>query len=144
LITWLILYAYNRLRKHINITVKLAKWKRYVLMFLSNAVLFYLVYLSIWLIKGLVINSKISFDVTDFFSLDIYSFVGFLVLGLLGFSFYFFIPILIRLQLQLCNKNLLEKIIVLGVSVFLWLIIKFFVSTSDYSLWVMFWRVRYV
>src|SRR5699024_4844448 len=84
LITWLILYAYNRLRKHINITVKLAKWKRYVLMFLSNAVLFYLVYLSIWLIKGLVINSKISFDVTDFFSLDIYSFVGFLVLGLLG------------------------------------------------------------
>ena len=42
------------------------------------------------IIRGLVSDSKISFDVTNFFSLNIYTAVGFLILAALSLGFYYF------------------------------------------------------
>ncbi|HEU0111820.1 MAG TPA: HAMP domain-containing sensor histidine kinase [Flavisolibacter sp.] len=47
-------------------------------------------------VKGLVANSKISFNVTDFFSLDMYTVVGLIVLALLCVSYYYFSRLLFR------------------------------------------------
>lgn len=48
-------------------------------------------------VQGLVANSKISFHVTDFFSLDIYTAVGLIVLALLCLSYYYFTRLLFRI-----------------------------------------------
>ncbi|RYY41298.1 MAG: GHKL domain-containing protein [Chitinophagaceae bacterium] len=47
-------------------------------------------------VRSLVADSQISFNVIDFFSLDAYTVVGFLVLALLTLSFYYFTRILYR------------------------------------------------
>ena len=47
-------------------------------------------------VRSLVADSKISFNVIDFFSLDVYTVVGFIVLALLSLSFYYFTRILYR------------------------------------------------
>jgi signal transduction histidine kinase len=47
-------------------------------------------------VRGLVANSKISFNVTDFFSLDIYTAVGLIVLALLCLTYYYFTRLLFR------------------------------------------------
>jgi len=47
-------------------------------------------------VRSLVADSKISFSVTDFFSLNIYSVVGFVVLALLSLTYYYFTRILFR------------------------------------------------
>lgn len=47
-------------------------------------------------VRGLVINSKISFNVTDFFSLDVYTVVGLIVLALLSLAYYYFTRLLLN------------------------------------------------
>ncbi len=46
------------------------------------------------IVRSLIADSKISFNVIDFFSLDIYTIVGFVVLALLSLSYYYFTRIL--------------------------------------------------
>ncbi len=144
LVGWIILYAYNQLRSKFYISKKLSTIQRYVLMFLVSMLTFHLVAFIGDLIRGLVINSKISFDVTDFFSLDIYSFIGFVILGLLGFSFFFLSPIINRFLNQLSDQRYLAKYIVIGISGFIWLILQFFAGSEPYTLWVMIWVIFYI
>ncbi len=47
-------------------------------------------------VRSLVADSKISFNVIDFFSLDIFTVLGFVVLALLSLSYYYFTRILFR------------------------------------------------
>ncbi|MEO6069565.1 MAG: ATP-binding protein [Chitinophagaceae bacterium] len=49
------------------------------------------------IVRSLIIDSKISFYVTDFFSLDIYTIVGFVILALLSLSFYYFSRLLMQI-----------------------------------------------
>jgi hypothetical protein len=48
------------------------------------------------IVRSMVADSKISFNVTDFFSLDVYTIVGFVVLALLSLGYYYFTRILFR------------------------------------------------
>ena len=48
-------------------------------------------------VRSLVADSRISFNVVDFFSLNTYTVVGFLVLALLTLSFYYFTRVLYRI-----------------------------------------------
>ncbi len=144
LVGWLIFYAYNQLRTEVRISKKVNSSIRYLLMILVNMATFFLVYYAVTLIRGVVINSKISFDVTDFFSLDIYSFIGFIILGLLGFSFIFLSPVINSIQNEFSRNRILDKYIVLGVSGFLWLMLLLFLGGALYSFWVMLWVVGYL
>lgn len=48
------------------------------------------------IVRSLVADSKISFNVTNFFSLSIYSLLGFIVLALISLTYYYFTRILFR------------------------------------------------
>ncbi|MDB5252934.1 MAG: hypothetical protein JWP27_2103 [Flaviaesturariibacter sp.] len=48
-------------------------------------------------VRSLIADSRISFNVIDFFSLDIYTVVGFIVLALLSLSYYYFTRVIFRL-----------------------------------------------
>jgi hypothetical protein len=56
-------------------------------------------------IKSLVADSKISFDVTNFFGLNRYSVFGFVVLACLSLSYYYFSQLLFRLILPLLGER---------------------------------------
>lgn len=68
---------------------------------LGSASLFVMIYLicglSLYVIEGLVINSHLNLDVNFIFNLDIYSIVGFLIIGLIFFAFFFYSVVLCRL-----------------------------------------------
>src|SRR5690606_25345654 len=49
------------------------------------------------IIQSLISDARISFNVTNFFSLDIYSLVGFIVLGGIAFGYFFLSQVLLRL-----------------------------------------------
>lgn len=57
------------------------------------------------IVRSLVADSKISFSVTDFFSLDVYTIVGFVVLALLSLGYYYFTRISYRFIFQAFEKN---------------------------------------
>lgn len=143
LATWIILYA----RSQLNIELKingLSRAKRYGFMFLISMALYYVCLLGASIIRGLVINSKISFDVTDFFSLTAYSVVGFCILGLLVFCFFFFSLMVNDLLDQLSDRQGNLKYTIFGITGIIWLIIQLLHTTNGYVVALMIWLIFYI
>ena len=69
-----------------------------------------LCYLLVHVILSLVRDSKISFDVTNFFSLDVYSVTSFFILCLLVLSFFLFSQVLLRSAIRE-SEPLLRQIV---------------------------------
>jgi signal transduction histidine kinase len=74
----------NKLKMFLNIPVK-----RYIYSFLSFSAVFILFFVFVYLFKGLIINSNISFNLNNFFSLSCFSFTGLFIISVLLFSFFF-------------------------------------------------------
>jgi two-component system, NtrC family, nitrogen regulation sensor histidine kinase NtrY len=76
---------------------------------LLGAGLFGFIYLTcsmaVSLIYGLVFNSSLNLDVNFIFNLDIYSLVGFLIIGCVFFSFFFLSVVLFRLAFTLIGDK---------------------------------------
>jgi len=65
------------------------------------------------IVQSLVADARISFSVTNFFSLTVYSFIGFIVLAALALGYFFLSQTLLQLISGLLNKNnLLINIII--------------------------------
>lgn len=93
---WIVVYCWFNLEPIRKIPAFL-KGNR--LLVAGVAVLFLIIFTSFQfanVVRSLVRDSQISFNVTDFFSLDIYTVVGFIVLALLALSYYYFTRILFR------------------------------------------------
>lgn len=76
--------------------------------------IFLLIYLfcnlAVFLIRGLVINSNLNLDVNFIFNLDLYSLVGFLIIGSIFFSFFFLSVVLFRVALKLLKEQSVMRI----------------------------------
>lgn len=93
--------------------------------------------LSLYLIEGLVINSHLNLDVNFILKLDVYSLIGFLIIGLIFVSFYFFSIVLCRLTYSLLGNYrhfvitciltvallILVTLLVYGIKPLLWLLV---------------------
>ncbi|QEC58276.1 sensor histidine kinase [Flavisolibacter ginsenosidimutans] len=109
------------------------------------AAIFVLIYTTFQLasvVHALVTNSKISFDVTDFFSLNIYSFFGFIVLALLTLSYYYFSRLLFRFSLS-AFPNLLHLYFVVAVVGLTYLTLRSGNTVVLFQLPVLAWLVLY-
>lgn len=93
---WIILYAWTKLQRREDLASGLPVKVRWVLGIFSLCLLILSTFLLSTVIRSMVADSKISFDVTNFFSLNEYTVVGFVVLACLTFSYYYFTQILFR------------------------------------------------
>ncbi|MGH2642537.1 MAG: hypothetical protein ACRDE2_01190, partial [Chitinophagaceae bacterium] len=143
LVTWIILYATSQLKEKLRLPAMSQTWK-YIAMFILSMIIYYASFLCGSVIRGLVINSKISFDVTEFFSLTVYSVIGFCILGLLVFSFFFFSHIMNDLLDQLSGYQNNLKYIVFGITGIIWLILQLLHTTDGYVVALMIWSIFYV
>lgn len=142
LIAWIISFFKNQLYDQIRIKDS-SKLRQYGVMFALSMATYYACLLVSEIIHGLVINSKISFDVTDFFSLNIYSIVGFSILGLLAYCFFYFSLLINDLLDQLSDKNRNFKYTVFGLTGICWLLIQIFFSTGVNVPAIMIWCIFY-
>lgn len=93
-------------------------------------------------VHDLVVNSKISFNVTDFFTLDIYSVFGFAVFALLSLSYYYFSRLLFRIILA-AFPNLLQLYFAVAVVGLIFLTLRGNESVVLFQLPVLAWLVVY-
>ena len=96
LFSWFILFAWSKLRNVDNPTKNFSLPVKWIAGILSLCLLIGSTLLLAITIRSMVADSKISFDVTDFFSLNEYTVVGFIVLASLSLSYYYFTQLLFR------------------------------------------------
>ena len=96
------------------------------------------------IIRSLVADSQISFDVVNFFTLNIYSIVGFVVLGCLAISFFLLTQIIIYLLRPLLPKNIANLLLIITVVGLVWLTILINKPGITFELSLLAWLLLYL
>lgn len=96
LFCWIILFAWSKSHHRQDPTEHFTPRLKWITAVISLLFLILSTFMLAGVIKSLVADSKISFDVTDFFGLTIYTLIGFIVLACLSLSYYYFSQLLFR------------------------------------------------
>ena len=96
LICWIILFSWPKIKHVEDPARRLSPKMKWFAGIIALALLIYSTFVLSSVIRSLVADSKISFDVTDFFTLTRYTIVGFVVLACLTLSYYYFSQMLFR------------------------------------------------
>ncbi|MES1218075.1 MAG: hypothetical protein ABUT20_21390, partial [Bacteroidota bacterium] len=94
---WIVVFTWSKISHKESFLVLRTKTWKWVVSILALIFLILSTFLLANTIRSLVADSKISFNVTDFDSLNYYSVVGFIVLACLSLGYYYFTQILFRL-----------------------------------------------
>ena len=94
--TWIVLFACTKLQNKQNFTDGFSLQIKWIAGLAALCLLIFLTFILSTVIRSLVSDSKISFDVTDFFSLNGYTIAGFLVFTCLSLSYYYLSQLLFR------------------------------------------------
>ncbi|MBB1284019.1 HAMP domain-containing histidine kinase [Flavisolibacter sp. BT320] len=100
MICWLMLFAWNYLGPLKKLPYFLNGKKVVIAGVVGVFVLLFITFQLATIVHNLVMNSKISFDVTDFSSITVYTGFSFLILALLSLSYYYFTRLLFRAVLM--------------------------------------------
>lgn len=103
----------------------------------------FMCYLIAEVVKSLVQDSKISTDVTNFFSLDFYSVISFVILCFLVLSFFEFSQIVLK-PITERKFSLFEQSIIVAISGFLCLILFYSSKEIPSGLSILLWLILYL
>lgn len=121
LVLWVLFFAYNNFPS--LVVPKFAKTEKgkWILASLIGLLIVAITFSRGNLVRSLVADSQISFNVTNFFSLSLYSYIGLLVLCGIAISYFIYIKFLFGYLQQVLNDRLPETILVVVVSGFIFL-----------------------
>lgn len=129
--------------KQIGIPIK-SKSGKWILLGAVSALLLLVTFTGGNIVKSLVADSQISFDVINFFSLNIYSIVGFLVLCCISIGYYFLVQLLLGFLKPWFPANpvsLYLCVSVMGLTVMSFMIIS---SSSQFEFFVLIWLLTFL
>lgn len=140
---WMILFFREHV-KTINPPVIRNRWLQSGVIIVASLILYIVEQFLSELIQSLVIDSKISFDVTNLFSLSEYSVIGFMVLGFISFSFLFFSQIINYLLNELTNFRYRIKYIWLAAVGIIWLLARIHNPDLHFLISMVIWLLIYI
>ncbi len=143
LFCWMVLFIKQELGEY-SLPVMRKRWIHWLLSVLALVALLEVTFVFANIVQSLVADARISFNVTNFFSLTIYSFIGFVVLAALAFSYFFFSQILLRLIYDFIKGNTLIAYIIMAFTGLLLLTFNKNVQTVELDIFVLIWLLLYV
>jgi len=96
------------------------------------------------IVQSLVADARISYNVTNFFSLTIYSFIGFIVLAALALSYFLFTQILFRLIRKYLEGNTLIVSILVATIGLAYLTVHNKSNLVELEIYVLIWLICYL
>ncbi|MBI5858704.1 MAG: GHKL domain-containing protein [Sphingobacteriales bacterium] len=90
----IVLFAWSKLQHRENLSEGFSVRLKWTAGIFSLCLLIFSTFILATVIKSLVADSKISFDVTNFFGLNLYTVIGFFVLACLSLSYYYLTQLL--------------------------------------------------
>ena len=144
LFCWIIMFIRRELADY-TIPQSVHRWKNWLLMNIGLALLVTTTFLFANIVQSLVTDAKISFNVTNFFSLlKNYSFVGFIALAALALGYFFLSQILFQLIGYLIRSL---SIVLYIITATMGLLLLTFIQRADMvelDIYVLIWLLGYV
>ncbi len=104
LFVWVILFIRFHLRNSFSPNKQWSKVRRYAIAFAIASLMVGITFLSGNIILSLIADQQISFDVINFFSLNIYSVIGFIVLTCVATGYFFLVQLLMQVLRSMMPK----------------------------------------
>ncbi|WP_052273392.1 ATP-binding protein [Flavihumibacter solisilvae] len=95
LFCWILLFVYRR-SEVIELSRYARGWFRWPIVAIGALFMVFLTFSFAVIIQSLIADARISFNVTNFFSLDVYSFAGFVILATLALSYFLASSVIMR------------------------------------------------
>lgn len=143
MLCWIVLFAWYNIGPIRKIPSFLKGKYISVAGFLALFILIFSTFQLANVVHDLVANSKISFNVTDFFSLDIYTVVGFIVLALVCLTYHYFTRLLFRFIFPAFKDHYTYIYFFIGLIGLLFLTIRSGNNIVLFHLPVLLWLVLY-
>jgi two-component system, NtrC family, nitrogen regulation sensor histidine kinase NtrY len=102
---WVVLFTRQHLKRYDRVKLISNDWLRWAITGLLLFMLLEMTFVSGNVIRTMVSDSKVSFDVIDFFSLSRYTVVGFVVLSCIAMGYFFLSQILFRLVRPIFDQS---------------------------------------
>ncbi len=113
---WIILFTWSKYKDNVQLKeIKDSIRNKIVAAVLVLVLILFTLYLS-GIIKSLVSDSKISFDVTNFFSLSVYTVVSFIILTSLALSYYYFSKMILQFVLKAFENNFVYVLFLIAIA----------------------------
>lgn len=141
LLLWLLLFANTNAKGFFQLQITKGQ---YMAGLLIAAVMYILTLYFGNAVRSLVADSQISFDVTNFFSLSIYSFVGFFILGCLSVCCYLLFQFLLQLLQTNSKQQLLIELALVIIAGFIYLTITLNSGKVPFHLGLLAWLVLFI
>ena len=145
LLSWIVLFIRDVTHKRSFASLKTSRW-RWPASCGLIMVLVLITFIGSNIIKSLIADARgISFNVTNFFSLDLYSFIGFLVMASISFSYFFLSKIILRFAEPLIkNGSSILYLIISVIGLLTLTILQNYSTTTELNIYALAWLLVYV
>jgi two-component system, NtrC family, nitrogen regulation sensor histidine kinase NtrY len=143
LFCWIVLFIRREVGNKRFVLSEKKTWKWVALLF-PLILLVGITFIFADIIKSLIADAKISFNVTNVFTLDEYSFAGFVVLGTLALSYFFLTQVIIQLISPLLPKRKYALFVLVAI---IGLILLTFIRNTSFielNIYVLIWLLAYL
>ena len=143
LFCWIVLFVSRRIDSQAFKVSKLA-WVNFFDLAIVIFILVGFTFIFADILQSLVADAQISFNVTNFFSLTQYSFIGFVILATLALSYFFLSQILLTIAGKLTGER---SFIILLIAAFIGLLVLTFTQNTaviELNLYVLIWLLVYL
>ena len=143
LFSWITVFTWSKLGNKMDLLRRFQTLWKWIIGTFSLLILVLSTFLLANVINSLVVNSNVSFDVTDFFSLDTFSVVGFIVLASVSLSYYYLTQLMFRFILPVFEKR--RPLIYFGIALtgLVYLTFRFNDPAIQFYIPVLVWLVGY-
>jgi signal transduction histidine kinase len=144
LFVWIILFSRSMINRYkLRLNISSPVWRILIAAFISM-ILVIITWMSGFIIRSLVSDSAISYEVTNFFKLNIYSVIGFIVLSCVSMGYFIFSHILFQLLDELLPSSFLVKMLLISFLGLLFLTISINRQMISFDLGLLSWLVIYL
>lgn len=144
LFVWIILFIRAALQPKDFFIHNLSKFTRWLIIAAGSLVLVSVTFTAARIVRSLVSDSQISFDVINFFSLNIYSVIGFVVLCCIAIGYYFLAQLLIYFIRPLLADNIITLFLCISLSGLLLLSFRIGDPAGATDLFVLLWLLLFL
>ena len=112
---WIILFIKSKVGDSFDKLQPSSPWASRICTIAIASTLLLATYIAQGLLRSLVADSQISYDVNNFFSLDIYSVIGFFICCAITIAYYHFCYMALLIVKKICNNNLLNLFLAVAI-----------------------------
>lgn len=141
---WIVLFLrYHLNESRVNIKLK-SPYDKWIILGIGTILITIVTYAGSYMIRSLVMDSKISFNVINFFELNLYSVIGFIVLACIAIGYYFLCQVILFFIKPFFPGSFIQLFLFLAVGGLVVMSFRVGALSGGFDIYVLLWLLLFL